>query len=78
MEGLNDKEKKILKFLYRYKVSFPTNYIAKRVGISWATAENYLEILENEGYVISEERLGKTMYGLNLKKYKELKQRYGV
>ena len=78
MEGLNDKEKKILKFLYRYKVSFPTNYIAKRVGISWATALNYLEILEDEGYVEREHRLGKEMWKLNFEEYRELKRRYKV
>lgn len=78
MEGLNDKEKKILKFLFRYRIPFPVNHIARAVTMSWVTVQQYLEGMENEGYVIREERFGKEVWRLNFEKYRDLKRRYKI
>jgi DNA-binding IclR family transcriptional regulator len=74
MAGLKNKEKDILMFLMRGGVSFPINYIAKKTGMSWATAQSYLEKLEDDGYVFQEERLGKQMWKFNFDKLRELRR----
>lgn len=74
MTGLNDKEKKILKFLYTIKTSFPINQIATGTELSWETVSSYLEKLENDGYVVREERIGKEMFKFNFERYDELRK----
>ncbi|MBN1175784.1 winged helix-turn-helix transcriptional regulator [Candidatus Woesearchaeota archaeon] len=75
-KGLNDVEKRILKYLYTYKTSFPVNYIAQKTGLSWATVNSYVEKLEEEGYIIYEKRLGKDMYKFNFDRWKELREQF--
>lgn len=76
MPGLNDKEKRILRFLESRKIVLPVNHIAKKTEMSWETAESYLEDLEADEYVIREEWDGKQKWGFNFKKYNQLKRKY--
>jgi predicted transcriptional regulator len=77
MEGLNEKEKKILKYLLKYKGAFPINHIARAAEISWETAQTYLKKLEEDNFVIREEKNGKERWRLNFDQYKELRERFG-
>jgi Mn-dependent DtxR family transcriptional regulator len=51
----------ILKSLSRAKRPLTTNQISDRLGISWGTAEKYLQYLHTEGY-LKKEYLGNRIY----------------
>ncbi len=65
MAGLKHNEERILNFLIIHQVSFPVNHIAKKIDLSWATVNFYLEIMTEEGYTVEETRFGKKMYKIN-------------
>lgn len=57
MAQINPQEKSILTVLLKYDRFLPAAFIARKAKVSWNTADKYLRIMHEEGWV---EMRGKT------------------
>jgi predicted transcriptional regulator len=67
--ALNNRERQIVRELYKAQRPLSTNQVADRAEMSWNTADSYLEDLEEKGKVLRIEKGesgGKTVWILDV------------
>jgi Mn-dependent DtxR family transcriptional regulator len=67
-------DEEILETLFKSRVWLTTSQVAKKVEISWNTAESYLNDLEQDQYVLHKKSGNRDLWKFNFIKWKKMKK----